>query len=163
MFQFLTGFIFGHMSGSLSKDSNHNGSSVFMIILFMFLIIFILQSIEESVLNLYFDLLNYKNGTTLSYKSVFMDNQLLKFKEVEEAIALSISISFYKIFTVMLLVFSTIILFLKITLGSISIIRDIENKTKMFFMLLFNIFICFLLFYLVVFLVDYIYKSLNLY
>lgn len=92
-----------------------------------------------------------------------MDNQLLKFKEVEEAITLSISISFYKIFTVMLLVFSTIILFLKITLGSINIIRDIENKTKMFFMLLFNIFICFLLFYLVIFLVDYIYKSLNLY
>lgn len=103
------------------------------------------------------------NGTTLSYKSVFMDNQLLKFKEIEEAITLSISISFYKIFTVMLLVFSTIILFLKITLGSINIIRDIENKTKMFFMLLFNIFICFLLFYLVIFLVDYIYKSLNLY
>ena len=86
-----------------------------------------------------------------------------KFKEIEEAITLSISISFYKIFTVMLLVFSTIILFLKITLGSINIIRDIENKTKMFFMLLFNIFICFLLFYLVIFLVDYIYKSLNLY
>lgn len=166
MFQFLGGLILGHYIGSSNNESDKDrasGISVFAIIVLLWILASFVNSFERDILNGYFYILNFIYGTQHSYDTVFVDNNLLKFKDGMELISILFAIGLVKIASIFFMILVLVLTSMRATIGSIVLFNNQQSMDSPFGKIVLNIFLNILIFFIGIVLIDFLYKSINLY
>ena len=166
MFQFLGGLILGHYIGSSNNESDKDrasGISVFAIIVLLWILASFVNSFERDILNGYFYILNFIYGTQHSYDTVFVDNNLLKFKDGMELISALFAIGLVKIASMFFMILVLVLTSMRATIGSIVLFNNQQSMDSPFGKIVLNIFLNILIFFIGIVLIDFLYKSINLY